>query len=363
MYSGKVLVINECCSDNIGDHAINEGIKSLLTANGLEPVCIGFDAELKIVSPTKIDVNEGIKDKLRKIKYKYITSNIIVKYPRWIIKNNKRMAAIDFSIYRFVIIGGGQLLQSGGSFPIALFKWVTEIKRAGVPVYILGVGCAEKFGKIDKQLIRTAINRSNALYLREKKSIQKVKSFFSVDASYIPDLAYSLYSKISPTNNMNDKYVIVGATSYYVYTKNIKEINKDSCKSLTEYIQMWIEIIKKEVLSGEKVVLVSTTVDDAALNEYIFNTAEIKALHDSVSIIEKLTPLQEYLNVLSGAKRIYSGRMHSLILGHINGCEIQPIRLNKKIDYYIEEYSGRSPEEIKNEIDNVFKGINKDFKC
>lgn len=28
MLSKKVLIINENCSDNIGDHAINEGVKN-----------------------------------------------------------------------------------------------------------------------------------------------------------------------------------------------------------------------------------------------------------------------------------------------------------------------------------------------
>ncbi|HBR1495825.1 TPA: polysaccharide pyruvyl transferase family protein [Klebsiella pneumoniae] len=362
MFPDKVLVINENCSDNIGDHAINEGVKSLLRENGFEPVCVGFDAELKVVRAKKIIIKDGVRDKLRKIKYKYLTSNIFFKYLRWVLENKKRIAAINFSEYKFVIIGGGQLIQAGGTFPIALFKWVTDIKRARVPVYILGVGCAEKFGHVDKQLISIALNKSDGVFLREKRSIDKVNTFFSANALYIPDLAYSLYPSIVK-REVKKKYVIIGATSYYVYMKNIKEINAGEYKSLSDYIHIWVELIKKEVSSGEKVVLASTTIDDAVLNEFIYNMPEIKSLNASITLVKDLTSLDEYLDILAQAKRVYSGRMHSLILGHINGCEIRPIRLNKKIDYYLDEYSDRAPVEIKKEISDVFNTLNKDVKC
>lgn len=43
----KILIVNEVCSDNIGDHAINEGIRKVVSDAGYIAESIGFDAGKK----------------------------------------------------------------------------------------------------------------------------------------------------------------------------------------------------------------------------------------------------------------------------------------------------------------------------
>lgn len=49
--------------------------------------------------------------------------------------------------------------------------------------------------------------------------------------------------------------------------------------------------------------------------------------------------------------------MHSLILGHISGCEIETIDINKKIDQFMLEYSGQLPSELNADLNEKFKNI------
>ncbi|HDT0788465.1 TPA: polysaccharide pyruvyl transferase family protein [Klebsiella aerogenes] len=358
MLSKKVLIINENCSDNIGDHAINEGVKKLVLDNGFEPISVGFDAEFKKVTPKKINVDINWRAKVRELKYRYISSNPVIKYTRWILNNNKRMSQLNFNDFEFVIIGGGQLIQSGGTFPIALYQWVKKIKKHRIPVYVLGVGCAEKFSYLDRFLIKIALSDTAAVYVREQQSIKKVNDFFDIKASYIPDLAYCLYpAKLNHKKIISEKYVMVGSTSYYVYTKNMKELGDENYKTLSDYISMWQDIIENEIISGEKVILLSTTKDDAFLNEYIYHSERIKPYSDSILLVKDIPDLDEYLNHMSNIKKIYSGRMHSLILGHIFNCELKAVRLNKKIDYYMDEYSRDYPEVFKNKIYDIFNTL------
>lgn len=66
----KVLAINECCSDNIGDHAINYGLQKLILRNSYEARSVGFDAGVKHEKPQKIatdDVHLSFRARFKKI--------------------------------------------------------------------------------------------------------------------------------------------------------------------------------------------------------------------------------------------------------------------------------------------------------
>lgn len=43
----KLIIVNEVCSDNIGDHAINLGVLKILDEYNFKGISYGFDAEKK----------------------------------------------------------------------------------------------------------------------------------------------------------------------------------------------------------------------------------------------------------------------------------------------------------------------------
>ncbi|MDM6978076.1 polysaccharide pyruvyl transferase family protein, partial [Klebsiella michiganensis] len=87
----KVLAINECCSDNIGDHAINYGLQRLIKANAYEAQSVGFDAGIKHEKPQKIATDYVHLSFRARFKKKYLSGRQSLKYSLWLIKNLLRV--------------------------------------------------------------------------------------------------------------------------------------------------------------------------------------------------------------------------------------------------------------------------------
>ncbi|MCS3409376.1 polysaccharide pyruvyl transferase family protein [Serratia sp. AKBS12] len=354
-----IITINEVCSDNIGDHAINEGLKKLITASGYSVESYGFDAEKKIAVPKVTNEKLTAKVFLRKAKNLFLNRIQFLKYARWYLHNKKRIESTSCRDAEIMMIGGGQLIQSGGTFPIAMYTWAKYAKKNNKKYVILGVGCAEKFSWLDSVLYKYALKHANGVYVREKRSIDKLKRFFDFTPSYIPDLAFSLYEKESYPEKGS---VIIGATAYYVYSKNVKETGQSEFKTQQEYIEDWRQVVEDEIKkAGKKVVLASTTVEDAELNKLIYKEVLKNNSEENIELCEKVPALNIYLDYLRVSSKVYSGRMHSLILGKILGNDLEPWLISKKIEYFMDEYGNRHVEEINKELKDVFANIIKKF--
>ncbi|WP_146158902.1 polysaccharide pyruvyl transferase family protein, partial [Serratia sp. Nf2] len=295
----NILIVNEVCSDNIGDHAINEGVRKTLHELSRCSVSVGFDAEKKHVNPKPLQ-EKNKSGLISRVRHYFLWRNQPVKYFRWYINNIRRIKKTLSDNYERVIIGGGQLVQSGGTFPIAMYLWVRIAEKNNIPVYIVGVGCAEKFSKLDIWLYKKAFAKSHAIFVREKKSIEKLEVFFAVKPNYIPDLAYALYEVKSSQDLAQKNYVIVGATAFYVHKKNITETGCAKEESFERYVKYWEGIIDKEVQAGNRVVLVSTTVEDAELNKYLYHHVDYNNKNSCIELVETVPELSVYLDYLKG---------------------------------------------------------------
>lgn len=353
----KLIVVNEVCSDNIGDHAINLGVLKILNEYNMQGISYGFDAEKK-----NVEFTSGNKKKesnftlfLKFIKNKTLKNNRVYKYSLWFIRNYSRISKITKEYEgQAMIIGGGQLIQSGGTFAIAMYTWTFFSKLNNIDVYILGVGCAEHFDIADRFLFKRSLSRAKDILVREKISISKIKDFFGYDVKYIPDLAYALFKEDDFNGEKND-LSIVGCTAYYVYMKNINELAAKNHLSLEQYIDSWVSIILDEC-SKHSVLLISTTVEDAEFSRVVYNQISKSHVHllERIIIEDKLLTALEYVDILKNAKIVRSGRMHSLILGHISGCKCIPYNINKKIEYFAHEYLDVDASHISQNVYNSF---------
>jgi polysaccharide pyruvyl transferase WcaK-like protein len=361
---GKIILVNEICSDNIGDHAINRGATKLLNSYGYDVESHGFNSII-MEKVDNIDFKRSsfLLKIVKRIIREITKRSVLIRYFEWIVKNNRRVRRVMMTNKGGnLIIGGGQLIQSGGTFPIALYTWCRHARKNRVKVFILGVGCAEKFGRFDKIIFKNALESVSLIRLREHESIHKLSSEFQIESSYIPDLAYALYSHDRADYVKNDQ-VVIGATAYYVYKKNISELGVQNYLSFDEYTQHWISKIERELEAGNRVLLVSTTEEDSKYNSFIFSKLISKddVFKEMVTIIDNTPSLDEYMNILSGARKVYSGRMHSLILGHINMCNVNPYNISKKLEYFSNEYLGQDCSHLSNMLDSEMKKLIKQF--
>lgn len=337
----KFLIVNECGSDNVGDHAINEGLRNLLSGNGHKSDSVTFATTSSFVKNTH-KVNRGFLFKLKKI----ILKSKIIFDLNWVLKNKSRINKSLNSDYDAILIGGGQLVLSGLAFPIAMSTWVNLANKKNIPVFIVGVGCGESFTNREVRLYKKAFLLCTQVFTREKASVNKMKSFFDVDAQLIPDLAFGL-EPVTKNKNKARKGIAVGVTDYTVYVRYKEESDEGEYSTYESYIKAWYErlvnIIENE---SEEIKLVSTTYSDSLCNLELYKMLR-SSISNPILLIDGVKPLNDYREILSESRLVLSGRMHSLILGKIEGCELVPWVISAKLQGFVDMYNGNSLEQLK----------------
>lgn len=191
------LVINEGCSDNIGDQIINSSMSYLLK----ESNATFLDFTKSASAPTKIQTNfkKNYKSKLKRELRRLIPIKI-----RWILENITRVKDAANKKYDVVIIGGGQLIISNATFPISMFLWIFYLKLYKQKVIIFGVGSGEKFSLINKYLYKKSLQKVDGIYIRDKKSQEILNNTYKVKTRFVYDVAF-MYDKILISDNYKKK--------------------------------------------------------------------------------------------------------------------------------------------------------------
>lgn len=349
------LIINENSSDNIGDHAINEGLKQVFHQAEIKTISAPFATNIDDKS-AKTRKNNLFGDKSLSIKAR-LKSVQAMRYIYWARLAFKPVRqCCKNSNFSGAVVGGGQLILSGGTFPIALYIWCFFLKRYGIPFSIVGVGCGEKFSFLDKILIRSALNKSVSVLVRDHDSIEKLNKHFGYSlGKYIPDLAFAIEPTIDIEHKVNDS-IVVGATDYEVYLRYWNEVNYNYAKPLSysEYIESWVDLVLSSLDENcDKVVFSSTTFRDTLVNKDVYIKLKQRCVKQKLVLIDELESLSEYTLHLHSASVVISGRMHGLILGMIYGCTLSPWVISNKIKLFLNDYSDSIPEKLRMEIFNL----------
>lgn len=345
----RVLVLNEGYSDNLGDQAIKNSIEYLLKSNNMEDITFAdFTKNLhsKIQYPNKyISSKKNLLKKILKV--------IIPKRLIWLLKNIYRIRTIASKKYDLVIIGGGQLLLSNQSFPLALLSWVKYLKKHNNHnIVLFGVGAGTKFSLIDKKVLELAINKINKIYVRDYKSQQILKNIFNKDTLFVDDVAF-LYSKISSYKQKevgNTNLTLLGIVSFNVYEKyNQKKLTKE------EYFQTWLDILDEKNISIDSIKLFYTTIDDRI---ECFNFKEyIKNIFNKDILICNINSLEDLIDSIKSSNLVISGRMHALILALSYHKQIYTYLISDKLIEFNRLYGNKIKlNEIQDNIEMKFIG-------
>lgn len=332
------LIVNENGSDNIGDHAINEGLQAILDELEIPFHSAPFASVSFKGSAKRLPVGANSGTANLKVKAKrLLTSNAVFIALYWFLKNLRRVTReVSDPKVSNVLIGGGQLILSGSTFPIAMFTWTLLSNLYKKPLYLVGVGCGETFGRFESFLMRSALKRAENIFVREAESIEKLNSLFGVNAAYCPDLAFGL----APLSGVDKKNrLVVGVTDFEVYRRYRKEVGAPVYSSKEEYLRVWQDrLLSLLPDSNTEIVFASTTLKDVAINTELYMLMSHSGIPNKLVNIDKLHTLLEYREILATAKLIFSGRMHSLILGKIEGCVLQPWLISKKLVFFMQNY-------------------------
>jgi polysaccharide pyruvyl transferase WcaK-like protein len=321
-----VLIINECFSDNLGDQAIAEGAAVMFESFGYSVVREGFSSRNKLKN---FNQNKNQSNYIKN----WVRKRLVLKSIYWLLKNLTRVISSAYTCQKLAVIGGGQLILSNSSFAIAMLSWVVFLKLFRKEVVLLSVGVGDSFGAFEKLLYKISFYLADDIYSRDKQGVLTLKDTFGISGKFSPDLAYALprYERLS---NSSTFYAAICITDYAVHVRYAPELDVPIL-SRQEYWLTWAKHVEEYKALGYEIKFLWTTDTDR------FETIEYLAncMPDSEYVIpcEELT-LGAFIKELSMCDVVVSGRMHALILGNINGCEVKSWEVSNKIKTFCKEY-------------------------
>lgn len=339
----RILVINKINSSNLGDQAIGQSMKKLISKYGYEADCADLtNAPVQGIKDVNIGDLSVLSDRRK---------HQIVKMAKWHIKYWNKL--IDKRIkdnirsYSAVVIGGGELIQDNNIFPVALYLWISYIRRANpkLPIYFFGVGVTDKFCDFTKCLLNNVLKSVTKIYVRDYNSSVNLKNVFGIDSEVIPDVVFSASFKKA---EHKERLALLGITSlarliYYAY-----------CQNKDEYF----EILRKRVIILKEqyslVQIVYSDNGDKALAKKFKDWLQ-ETYSEDVQIAQYST-LDGMLDLIGRSAYIESPRMHACIIGMLCGCEICAVEISPKMQTFKEIYidSSKQIEQLAEEVNAGF---------
>lgn len=343
----NVLIINRKNTNNLGDRAISMSMKKL------------FETYADVYTEDFCSVKESSSIKSNTAKTtpnihpvkKAIAGNPFIRIRSWK-KNNKGLFDIlDKREYDYIIIGGGELIQSNFTFPLALYEWVKRAKKmqSNAKIVLFSVGCTNNFDRFQHILVKKALRNVGAIYLRDTASVENMYNQFKREAKEIPDCVFANSFDFACAK----KYIFYSLTTSERLKKhgNVQNNENDYFEDCYKYLD--------ENFTGRKedIRLFYTTKEDYGVClkflEYVYKkysqkieTADIESLEDLIS-------------ELATAETVISPRMHGCILGKLVGAKVVPILISEKMKSYNKKYENESfkQEQAKELLDGAVKEV------
>lgn len=315
----KILVLNQFNSDNIGDKLIGETISGYLSSKGIDVTSGGYAQ----MSPQSIVHSEKGIDLIGKCKkwcppwLKYI-----LLYKRRIRSEAKKCCAEDMDA---IVIGGGQLIKQGGVFPYCFRDWANYAIKHGIPLFIYGVGVDDHIGNKESELYRKGFENAKVISCRDEQSGNNLRKITNKDIVVWPDVVFA--AGTLPHLFDGDNLVVMP------YDYDTAHLHFNTLVSREKYYNDLLVKIRSE--RYKELLLSSTTSSD--LDE-CYQFGEFLNKNNIAYRIVQIQNFQELTKVYSGARKIYSGRMHALIVGLLCGIEVEPIEVSNKIRDFRKNY-------------------------
>lgn len=352
--SPKVLIVNRNRTDNLGDQAIAYSMSKIFTSVGASVEMGEFcnsqgDRNIylnKNITDNMVDddsKSRGLKDRIKRFAY----NNTYIKNIIWLFRNQNLFLPLKSQKYDYIIIGGGEIIQSNSEFPLAFYWWIKKIKKyqSEAKVGLFAVGVTEEYSKRDLLYIKRGIEELDFIFVRDLSSQENLRAVFGKDSVVIPDSVFiNMGDPVFTIHNNDAKNVLYGITPF----NRIKRYGI-LAKTQSDYFENIIADLK-EIEQGspkQKILLYYTTFEDKIecfrFNEYClsktgkqYGIAEINSLSDLI---------HEYANT----KTVYSPRMHGCIIANIVGnIDVHPIIISPKMNSFYNMYYINNKREILN---------------
>lgn len=348
----KVALINEGNSSNFGDTVINMVLETYFRERGYDTDHFNFSK----VEPKdsqdycnkksrKSYIFNGSRSFVRCLKYFIPIPN---RY-KWILKNFYKLI-MQRESYKFVVIGGGQLLN-GGNFTFSLFYWTAYFWFRRIPVYVMNVGCGGRYSSEDKRLLLRAQNRIEKITVRDQVSSDYLIGLGVKNITVIPDPAFlvsDIYSHTKLTFQGRN-IVTVFPASYLHVVRNLNEYNG----TLERYYEYFLQKLEP-FLTCDIVISYSDYVQDKHESENFYRWLNDR--NRSIRCeLKELKSVNDYLSLIFESSVVISSRLHPLIIAKSFGRRHIAIEINRKIKGFHDILNYKSLNDIRSEFDTNYR--------
>ena len=300
MSNGRIVLINEKFSDNVGDQAIHDLLKTHLSNLNLIVDSLDFSGR---VSYSFVNSRE-VKSQ-RRLTPIALRRALYRSY--WSCKNIKN-AVLHFYNSDRVVIGGGQLLRDNGVFAWYFFFWTVTAKLFRNDIRVISVGTEGGHKSFDRILLWLSLRLVKSVSVRDEFSKRYLAKLYNGSITIVPDVVH-----LSPP--VRTKLRDIDLLCFTAF----EEIDSSYMNtSETSYIAMLREVFE----SVENPVLRCTTDKDFEFVKKVFPKQKVE-------LFKEWREIDEYTAMSTS---VYSTRMHPLIfaeknsVGHVEGIEV-----NKKL--------------------------------
>lgn len=321
----KILLINQGNTTNYGDIAIKTTIETLLKEKNINTdFCPFWD------------------DKIIYKKKKNLFTKVFFHIPFFLdclYKYRMKSFMKNIEVYDAIVIGGGELLCGHRGFNTALFVWTKLAKRFQKKVYVIGVSGDLKMPNALIKRNYKSLSNIEYINVRDKKSYDIVKERYNKDVKYYPDVvfAYNIIMKKEKNNDLDTK---MKNNTLCIPIRYSNQINEGlGLNTKEEYFNYLKKLIEKNEKNQNIIITSTVNIDEETAEE--FYTFLKKNDKNYRITYKKYTNIEEYFKLVSMSNFIISGRMHALILGLINDCEVMTTPFKVKLKTFKYEYEGK----------------------
>lgn len=317
----KILIINRCNTDNLGDQMISSSVEHLFNQYGeiYHADLCNNDQILDITCDYKYNIYSKLRFKLRRNKL-LSCLNLYID-PLYKIARQEK--------FDLIIIGGGELISN--SFSVYLNTWLKVIRKyqSKSKIVLFGVGVTNDINDQNKVLLQYWLGKCNSIYVRDEKSVINLSEQFGVVAKEIPDV---VFCNIIP-NSFDKEYNLFGVSEYSRIVKH----NKFSFSNKEEYYHLCLtSILEIDSVNSLPLYLFYTTHGDylecLEFNQYC--QIKIGKRFSVASISSKET----LLDFLKKSQIVSSPRMHGCIIAQLCGAYVVPFLISEKMQSYKNKY-------------------------
>ncbi|QNG99597.1 polysaccharide pyruvyl transferase family protein [Pseudomonas sediminis] len=335
---GHVLLVNEFFSDNVGDQAISMGFERLISDLGFSVSRHGYSSGRSNMPTVVGDAARSKSSAISIFLKKYLSSVTLLRSFIWGAQNIVRLVKVASRNADFAVVGGGQLIMAKSNFAIAMLCWVLLLKFFGKKVYLLSVGVGENVDGLERWMYRVALSKADEVYVRDHAGRWKLSNIISRKINFLPDAAYYIQSSAGGSRCGVGVFI----TDYSVSLRYSSEVGvKDSCRE--EYWARWSSVVQEMVNEGRSLYFLWTTEADRDETQlFLKHYPQFADMYAGEAL-----PLDDLLQLLGRLEFVIAGRMHALILAHVQGCMLRPWIISRKIEIFSHEYLASSPADLR----------------